>query len=116
VRNPFDVEEALGRDEFVIVSDILVNKANSFVEVNSPVVDKINGQKVKSVSMLHDVLRTTKEETLRLDFLFDKVPWIFNMSEMRAVHDETNRRYGVAPVFWLEPYSVDAAVTKDGIQ
>jgi len=116
VRNPFDLEEAQGRDELVIVSDILVNKANAFVEVSSPALDKVNGQKVKSVSMLHEVLRTAKDETLRLDFMFDKVPWIFNLAELRAVHDETNKRYGVSPVFWLEPYSVDAAVTKEGVQ
>lgn len=110
ILNPFDVDGVEDREELVMVSDILVNKANSFLEVTSPVVDKVNGQIVTSVSMLHDVLRTTKEETLRIDFMFNKDPWILNLSELRAQHDETNRKYGVSPVFWLEPYSLDAAL------
>jgi hypothetical protein len=116
VRNPFDVEEALDREELVIVSDVLSNRANSFVEITSPVVDKINGQKVKSVQMVHDILKNSKEETLRIDFMFDKTPWVFSFAELRSVHDETNRRYGVTPAYWLESYSVDAAITREGVQ
>lgn len=116
VRNPFDLEETKDREEIVIVSDVLTNKVNSFVEILSPVVDKVNGQKVKSVRMLHDVLQTTKEETLRIDFMFDKIPWIFNMADLRSSHEETLRRYGVNPSFWLEPYAVDAALTKEGVR
>ncbi len=116
VRNPFDVEEALDRDELVIVSDVLSNRANSFVEITSPVVDKINGQKVKSVQMVHDILKNSKEETLRIDFMFDKTPWVFSLAELRSVHEETNRRYGVTPAYWLESYSVDAAITREGVQ
>jgi S1-C subfamily serine protease len=116
MQNPFDVPSVEDREELVMVSDVLVNKANSFIEVTSPIVDKLNGKNVTSVSMLHDFLRTTKEETLRIDFLFDEDPWIFNMAELRSVHEETNQKYGVSPVFWLEPYSIDGAISKEGVK
>lgn len=113
MQSPFDVPGVEDREELVIVSDVLVNKVNSFADVVNPVIDKVNGKNVVSVSMLHDLLRTTTEPTLRIDFLFHKDPWIFNMAELRSVHDATNRQYGVSPVFWLEPYSVDGAVSKE---
>jgi S1-C subfamily serine protease len=113
VRHPFDLDEVKDREEVVIVSDILVNKANSFVEIgSSPVVDKVNGKRIKSLRMLHEILTNASEDSLRIDFLFDRVPWVMSRSELQAVHDETNKRYGVVPSFWLESYAVDAAVSR----
>jgi S1-C subfamily serine protease len=116
LQNPFDYAvtgDCEKCEELVIVSDILVNNANNFLEVSSPVVDKINGVKVTSVKMLHETLHNLKDETLRLDFLFNQEPWILNSKELRAADAENNRRYGVSQEFWLEPYSVDGAVTKE---
>ncbi len=114
--NPFDFELTGQRDqieELVIISDILVNTNNSFLEISSPVVDKINGEKVTSVKMLHDALHSLKEETLRLDFLFSQEPWLLNAKDLRAADEENNRRYGVSQQFWLEPYSIDGAITRE---
>lgn len=116
LQNPFDVPSVEDREELVIVSDILTNKANSFLQVQSPVVDKVNGKTVTSVKMLHETLMSLKEETLRIDFMFDEDPWILDAAALKAAHEETNRRYGVAPAFWLEPYSVDGAITKGGVK
>jgi len=113
MRQPFEVESVGEREELVIVSDVLVNKANSFVVVSSPVVDKINGKMVTSVKMLHDELAALKDDTLRLDFMFDEDPWILSGKELKDSNSETNSRYGVSPTFWLEPYSVDGAITKE---
>ncbi len=113
--NPFDFDltgERRPIEELVIVSDILVNNANNFLEVTSPVVDQINGKKVTSVKMLHDTLRGLTEETLRIDFMFSHDPWIVNAKELRAADKENNIRYGVSQEYWLEPYSVDGAVTR----
>ena len=54
-----------------------------------------------------------KEETLRLDFLFSQEPWLLNAKTLRAADEENNRRYGVSQEYWLEPYSVDGAITKE---
>jgi hypothetical protein len=113
MREPFEIEGVAEREELVIVSDVLVNGANSFVVIGSPVVDKINGKTVTSVRMVHELLNTLTEDTLRIDFMFDDDPWILSSRQLRVVNDETNRRYGVTPSFWLEPYSVDAAISKD---
>lgn len=111
---PFEVDGVAEREELVLVSDLLVNSANSFVVVGSPVVDKVNGRSIESVAALHDYLRSMNDDTLRIDFMFDDDPWILSAKHLREVNHETNRRYGVTPDFWLEPYSVDAAVTKEG--
>ena len=116
MREPFEIEGVSEREELVIVSDVLVNSANSFVVVGSPVVDKVNGNTVTSVKMLHDVLSTIKEETLRIDFMFDDDPWVLNAKSLRDSSIDSNRRYGVSPAFWLEPYSVDAAISKDEVK
>ncbi len=113
MREPFKVAGVSEREELVIVSDVLVNSANSFVTVGSPVVDKVNGRSIQSVKSLHDYLNSMNEETLRIDFMFDEDPWILSAKHLRQVNDDTNRRYGVNPQFWLEPYSVDAAIMKD---
>jgi hypothetical protein len=113
MREPFKVAGVSEREELVIVSDVLVNSANSFVTVGSPVVDKVNGRSIQSVKALHDYLNSMNEETLRIDFMFDEDPWILSAKHLRQVNDDTNRRYGVNPQFWLEPYSVDAAIMKD---
>jgi hypothetical protein len=113
MRQPFEVESVGEREELVIVSEVLVNKANSFVVVSSPVVDKINGKMVTSVKMLHEELAALKDDTLRLDFMFDEDPWILSGKELRDSNSETNSRYGVSPTFWLAPYSVDGAITKE---
>jgi hypothetical protein len=98
------------------VSDVLVNKANNFVSVTNPVVDKVNGATVVSVKMLHEFLRDLKDETLRIDFLYHDDPWILNVKEARAAEEATNRRYGVNPAFWTESYKVDAAITKGSLK
>jgi S1-C subfamily serine protease len=116
LQRPFEVPGVADRDELILVSDILVNRANSFLEVTSPMVDKINGKIVTSIKMLHETLQNLKGDTLRIDFMYDEDPWILNANDLRAVHEETNRKYGVSPPFWLEPYSVDGAVTKDGVK
>ena len=113
MREPFKVAGVSEREELVIVSDVLVNSANSFVTVGSPVVDKVNGRSIQSVKALHEYLNSMNEETLRIDFMFDEDPWILSAKHLRQVNDDTNRRYGVNPQFWLEPYSVDAASMKD---
>jgi hypothetical protein len=113
MREPFEIEGVAEREELVIISDVLVNAANSFVVIGSPVVDKINGKTVTSVRMVHELLNTMVEDTLRIDFMFDDDPWILSARQLRVVHEETNQRYGVTPTFWLEPYSVDAAISKD---
>lgn len=116
MREPFEIDGVADREELVIVSDVLVNSANSFVTVGSPVVDKVNGQRVQSVKMLHEFLHSLDAETLRIDFMFDDDPWVFSVKHLRQVHGDTNRKYGVNPTFWLEPYSVDAAISKDEMQ
>jgi PDZ domain-containing secreted protein len=116
MREPFKVAGVSEREELVIVSDVLVNSANSFVTVGSPVVDKVNGRSIQSVKALHDYLNSMNEETLRIDFMFDEDPWILSAKHLRQVNEDTNRRYGVNPQFWLEPYSVDAAIMKDEIK
>ena len=116
LQQPDDVHGMDGREELVLVSDVLVNKANNFVSVTNPVVDKVNGTTVVSVKMLHEFLRDLKDETLRIDFLYHDDPWILNVKEARAAEEATNRRYGVNPAFWTESYKVDAAITKGSLK
>ena len=116
LQQPFDIRGVVEREELVIVSDILVNKANSFISVSSPILDKINGKTVTSVKMVHETLHAIKDDTLRIDFLYDDDPWILSVHELRAADAETNKRYGVSPASWLEPYSVDGAVTKGAMK
>ncbi len=116
IQQPFDVPVVADREELVIVSDILVNQANSFITVSNPVVDKVNGKLVTSVKMLHDALHSMKDETLRIDFLFDDDPWILRVNDLRALDADTNKRYGVNPTSWLESYAVDGAVTRGAIK
>lgn len=102
-----------GRDEIVLVSDVLVNKANASLEASYPIVDKINGKRILSLEMLHELTSSLKDETLRIDFLFDDDPWILNSRELKDSNEETYRRYGVTPSMWLAPYSVDGAISKE---
>jgi S1-C subfamily serine protease len=113
---PFDIPGVAEREELVIVSDVLVNRANSFISVSSAVIDKVNNKVVTSVKMLHETLHGMKDETLRIDFLYDDDPWILRVDDLRAVDAETNKRYGVSPSFWLESYAVDGAVTKGAMK
>lgn len=117
LQSPDIMTDASKRDEIVTVTDVLTHRANAFVEIGtSIVVDKVNGKPVTELKSLHDYLRTTEDKLLKIEFLNDPDPWVLNVAELRAADGEINRRYGVTPASWLEPLSVDAAVSKEDVQ
>lgn len=114
---PDIMPESEKREEIIAVSDVLTHKANSFVDIGSSIiVDKVNGQSIAGLQALHEFLHKTKEPLLRVEFLNERDPWILNMEELRGADAEINKRYGVAPTSWLEPLSVDGAISKEDAQ
>lgn len=114
---PYVMPDSEKREEIVAITDVLTHKANAFVEIGSSIiVDKVNGKTVAGLQSLHDLLHSTRDKLLKIEFLNDRDPWLLDMMELRDADRGINKQYGVNPSSWLEPLSVDGAIGKEDIQ